>query len=120
MRWNDAMDRILETLTAEAREDLVGVWLVLRWGRRVFPQLDPKNTRAVTLGIIERGLKSGAVRAGSFVEVPAAAFETWSLDAIGSLERIDQRWQALARDPDIGDNLWLIGSDVEYVVTARR
>jgi hypothetical protein len=115
MLWNDAMGRILATVVVEAREDLVGVWLVLRWVRAAFPQMDPVEAGVTTLAIIEKALASGEVEAGSFLEGSPKAFESWKLDPGTSLERIDRTWRGLGRDPDIGDNLWLVGRDTRYV-----
>jgi hypothetical protein len=119
MQWNDATERILETLCAEARVDLVGLFAVLRWVRSAFPHLDADASRVTTLEIVSKALDSGRVKAGSFVEAPANAFEKWKLDARDSMSRIERTWRMLGRDPDIGDNLWLFGNEVEYVVATK-
>lgn len=116
MLWKDALERILTDVIAEAQEDLVGVWLVRKWVQRAFPHLQPDAARSATLGVIERALGTGRVEAGSFPK--PATFQRWHLDARGSVDRIERTWKALRRDPDIGDNLWLIGNELSYVPIA--
>ena len=114
MLWNATLATILATVVTESQDDLVGVWLVLRWVRSTFPQFNPDEARSASLIIIEKGLESGALSAGSFLPGSSDVFQTWGLDARASLEKIAHAWDALGREPDIGDNLWLIGRGLEY------
>jgi hypothetical protein len=118
MLWNDTLERILTDVLAEAQEDLVGVWLVRKWVQRAFPLLEPNAARGATLGVIERALGTGRVEAGGF-EPATTSFQRWHLDARGSVDRIERTWKVLRRDPDIGDNLWLIGNELSYVSIAH-
>ncbi len=102
------LERIASGVVAELPDDFVGLWQIVGAVRRLFPDVDTARVRVLTMEVVERLLSERRARAG----MPAAdgrGFASWDLPAQQVLARIDQEWDALAREPDIGEIVWFDG-----------
>jgi hypothetical protein len=111
MIWNDALQKVLEDLQTETKEDLVGLWLLQGWVQDAFPELDGTAVREATLMVVERALESGEVVAGCFIEHD---FALWPTQGREAMNRIGKTWDRTDRDLDLTDNVWLSGRDLRY------
>ena len=112
MNWNDSLQRILDDVLAEAADDLVGLWLVCAWVRDAFASWTSAAIREATLEVISRAIANGGVLVGSFVE---SGFELWS-PHFEALPRIEATWASPDHTPNLFDNVWLSGRDLDYRV----
>ena len=111
MMWNDSLQRILDDLQTETKEDLVGLWLLQGWVQDALPELDAKAVRESTLMVIERALKGGEIVAGSFIDDD---FAIWPMQDREAMNRIVNTWERPDRDLDLNDNVWFSGRDLGY------
>jgi hypothetical protein len=111
MMWNDALQKILDDLQTETKEDLVGLWLLQGWVQDALPELDGAAVREATLMVVERALEGGEVVVGSFIDHDFAIWPTQDREAMG---RIAKTWDSTDRDLDLNDNVWLSGRNLGY------
>jgi hypothetical protein len=111
MMWNDALQKILNDLQTETKEDLVGLWLLQGWVQDAFPEMDASAVREATLMVVERAFESGEVVAGSFIDHEFAIWPTQDHEAMNRIVQIRKRAD---RDLDLNDNVWLSGRDLGY------
>jgi hypothetical protein len=76
MMWNDTLQRILDDLQTETKEDLVGLWLLQGWVQDALPELNTTAVREATLMVVEKALEGGEVVAGSFIDHDVAIWPT--------------------------------------------
>jgi hypothetical protein len=100
---------VLDALSAECREDHVGLWQIVNAARQDLGSTTPADTRAVTLRLVrgllgERGMQVGQPAPDGRRFIP------WGLAPDQALRRIEQEWSALGRDPDIGEVAWFTSS----------
>lgn len=85
-----------------ARDDWVGLWVILSWVREKLPLESPASLKNVTLAVVRELLAMG-LRAGDSPYSPGG-FTVWPEQEEDSvIRRIDTEWTALGRDPNIGD-----------------
>ena len=103
-----ALDEIRDTLLAECAEDDVGIWEVVRAVRQENPGLDSSATQAAALDVIRSLLETRIVQAGTLSNDERGwAFREWNVEPAQAVESIRLKWNALGRDPDIGDIAFL-------------
>jgi hypothetical protein len=98
-------DDVLESLAEECAEDHVGLWRIINAVRFDLGSTDPGETRALTLCLVQRLLQER----GTVVGQPTSDgrhFTPWGLSPELAVNRIENEWAALGRDPDIGDVAW--------------
>ena len=94
-----------EELLREAAEDHRGLW-VLPWSLREELGIeDPEERRLITLRMVSGLLEAGLVRAG-FPTPDGLGFEPWAETVDEAMARIAHEWDALGREPDIGEIAW--------------
>jgi hypothetical protein len=109
------LDLLKNQLLAECREDHVGLWSLI-WQIRSalnegeYPvqekdRTDPREIRHQTLELVRELLDSGLVQVG-YPTPDGRSFQPWSLPSSAILERIKSEWDALGREPDIGEIAW--------------
>jgi hypothetical protein len=109
--WNQLKRNVL----AECKDDYVGLWSIL-WQLRyvlnggTYPlqeddRADPADVRSLTLKLVREFLESGLVQAGSPTS-DGRGFQPWLLSPSEAIARIDSEWEALGREPNIGDIVW--------------
>ncbi len=109
-------DAVVEDVLLEAREDYVGLWSIVQQIRDRGLAGDVE-IRDAALDVIRRLLSEHDVIAGSFgpprfPDITASAtfskhgFHVWSIPTEKILQEISREWQALGRDPIIGEIIW--------------
>ncbi len=109
------LERLKREVLRECKEDHVGLWSIiwqLRYalndGNYPLPEEDkanPAEVRRLTLEVVRDFLESGLVHAG-FPTVDGRGFTPWRLPPAEVLARINAGWDALGREPNIGDIVW--------------
>jgi hypothetical protein len=109
------MNQLKRDVLAECEEDYVGLWSII-WrvryalndGQYPLPEddrADSSEVRRLTLQLVQDLLEAGLVQAGS----PAPdgrGFARWSLRPREVVRRITSEWDALGREPNIGEVVW--------------
>jgi hypothetical protein len=99
-------DEILENLVEECHADHVGLWEIVTAVQLDLGSKDPGETKALTLQLVGRLLGERGMQVGH----PAPDgrhFIAWDLPAEEAVNRIEQEWSALGREPNIGEVAWL-------------
>ena len=99
------LENLKKQVLSECRDDHVGLWSVVREVREAFPEAGDEEVRETTLAILLELLERRLVRAG-FPTPDGRGFSSWDTEAAESIDRIDDAWIALHRDPDIGEIVW--------------
>lgn len=93
-----------KSLLREAAEDHRGLW-IFPWSlREEFGIEDHEERRRITLRMVSDLLGAGLLRAG--FPKGRLDFEPWTLSADEAVKRIEREWDALGREPDIGEIVW--------------
>lgn len=95
--------RLENELLQRCREDYLGLWVIVRNVRRLYPEITAQQLREVTFRIISRLLSEEDVRIGQF---SGSVFECWPADTEAATSRINVEWDQLGRDPNLGDIAW--------------
>src|SRR5438552_3355910 len=106
------LDELERSLLAEAEEDHLGLWSLI-WEVRYalndgqYPERDedksnPVDVRDLTLRLVEKLLDSGRIVAGKPTP-DGQGFIPWSEDKKQAMARIAKEWDALGREPNIGE-----------------
>jgi len=101
-------DSQLHELIAEAKEDEVGLWLVIAKVRKQLGVSDDHAVRESTMLCVRRLLESNEVEAG-YYNPDGAGVEIWKLDVGEVIARIEAGWEALGREPNIGEVVVFVG-----------
>jgi hypothetical protein len=101
-------DLQLHELIAEAKEDEVGLWLVIAKVREELGISDNDQVRESTISCVRRLLESNEVEAG-YYKPDGTGVEIWKINADETISRIESGWEALGREPDIGEVVVFVG-----------
>jgi hypothetical protein len=99
------LDDVLESLVEECHEDHVGLWRIVNAVRFDLGSSNPSEIRAATIRLVRSLLHERGMQVGH----PAPDgrhFLSWGLSPDQALNRIEQEWSALGRDPNIGEVAW--------------
>lgn len=99
------IEAVAASVRAEATEDYVGLWSVIRHLRQQMPHADDDALQSALGGVIHRVLSSGCVF-GQFIS--DGGFVAWPEDQL--IERVLDELASLGRDPDIGEVGWFVAS----------
>lgn len=99
---------IRNSLLIESAEDYVGLWTIPRQLRLYSEETDELKLRRKTLQIIEELLNDELIQPGQFKD---RNFELWKLSPVETIARIEAEWDALGRDPNIGEIVWFIATE---------
>lgn len=99
-------DELEQKLMDELEDDYVGLWSIFRDVREAHPTSPADLVKRLTLALLEKWLNSGQIEVGSFDPPGGERFVCWSLRPAETIERIRREWDALGRDPDIGEIAW--------------
>lgn len=115
-------DAVKRAIVAEAQSDIVGLWAIHWEVRQRMPRLQPRDAKSATLAIVAEVLGERSLVAGEFRDrdEATAVFEPWSLGATESVARISAEWDALGREPNLGDIVWLVDPRLLPVTAARH
>ena len=100
---------LLAQIIEEAKADEVGLWFIIGRVRDDLGIEEPTLLRAATLQCINELLASGAVVAG-YYRPDGSGVEVWDMEPESIVSRIEQAWNELGREPNIGEIVVFIGS----------
>ena len=72
--------------------------------RRAMSTMEPKSVRRLVLTTLSEMMADGEVIAG--VPTRDGRFTAWATGPTATIVKIAQDWDALGRDPDIGEIVW--------------
>ena len=93
---------IRREILQEGLHDHIGLWSLL-WHFQDLP--DSALRRRKTMALVETLLGQGWFEAG-FPTSDGRGFEPWSSALDVSIARVDKEWDALGREPNIGEIVW--------------
>src|SRR5947209_13482420 len=99
------LEQVREDVLTECADDYFGLWSILWRVRNLTGEADPAVRRRQTLELVRSLLESGRVRAG-FPTPDGAGFRPWTLSPAEAVARIAAEWDALGREPNVGDIVW--------------
>ena len=103
MTTDPQVDELVRDLGLEAYEDYVGLWIVAKSLREMFPTASDTEVQAMGAEVVRRLVEDG-------VELGDAGnrgeFTPW--DDPTDVDAAMQSWLALGRDPNIGDPVALM------------
>lgn len=103
---NNVLGEIWDLTRNELDDDFVGLWeLVIRVRNRV-PELDDRQVQDAVLAIVEHGLRRHEAYAGLGAAVGGLE-SVWPDPVDQIIERIRREWDALGRNPNPGEIVWL-------------
>lgn len=102
-------DSQIHELIAEAKQDEVGLWLVIAKVRDELGVSDDHAVRESTMSCVRRLLESNEVEAG-YYKPDGTGIEIWELDVRKVSSRIEAGWKVLGREPNIGEVVVFVGS----------
>ncbi len=98
-----SLDDILAGFKREAKEDWIGLWAIVWTLRRAHPKATADEIRELSIDLIQSMLESGFVAAS----VSDKAYLRWPDQRSEMVvRRIENEWDALGREPDIGEIAW--------------
>lgn len=109
------LEDVVEQFVEEGLDDHVGLWQLVRAVREDLGVNDSDGVRSVTLGLVRTLLSERRLQAG-FPARDGRGFQPWPLSLDQSISRIGSEWDALGRDPTIGEVVWF---NTPEGVTAR-
>jgi len=100
-------------LVNEAKYDEVGLWLIIGKIRLELGVSEPAELMDVTLQAVKDLLESGEVVAGEYecADDGSVYFHRWGPDSEQIAQRIQEKWCALGREPDIGEVVTFVGPE---------
>lgn len=99
---------LISELIREAKVDEVGLWLIIAKLRDEGGITDPALVRVTTLDFVREFLDSGQVVAG-YYSPDGNGIAIWDMPTADVVSRIIAEWDALGREPDIGDIVIFVG-----------
>lgn len=99
------LERVAADVLSELPDDFVGLWQIVGAVRRLYPRANTARVRALTMQVVGRLLSERRARPGAPTD-DGRGFTPWDLSSDQALGRIEQEWDALAREPDIGEIVW--------------
>jgi hypothetical protein len=107
--------RIAAAFIAECKNDFVGLWALAWEIRRAFPEYDVTQRREATMRVARLMLVSGNIMIGDFDR--DKRFVAWPIQGVSALELLEEVWDTLGREPDIGDLCWFAPADSVRLVS---
>ncbi len=108
MKEFSQLHRQILTLCAE---DHLGLWFAMTPVENVFEKANSDEIRRRTLEILYDLLKLDLIQAG-FPAEDGRSFKTWGLSPDETIQRINQEWDVLGRDPTIGEIVWFTTTEM--------
>lgn len=105
----DKVARIAAAFIAECKNDFVGLWALVWEVRRAFPEYDVKQRRETTIRVARLMLVSGNIMIGDFGG--DKRFVAWPIQGVSAADLLEEAWETLEREPDIGDLCWFAPAD---------
>jgi hypothetical protein len=103
-RRRDMAADLEREILEELKDDYVGAWDVAWLVSDDLGTEDPTEVRECALGLLERMLLFGEIRAGAATD--EGEFEPWPEPPGEALHKIRERWERLERTPTLGEVAW--------------
>lgn len=97
-------DPIQREILAHGLKDWVGLWVVARLVRDTRATQSDDEVRRRAIERLRPLLEGGYVEAGALTP---SGFSAWQSQGGAAVDRIDNFWQRLGRDPNLPDNIYL-------------
>ena len=107
----DIPPQFLDEIIEEAKADEVGLWLIIARVRDCLGVKEPALVQTITLQVVNQILTSGAV-VGGYYKPHGAGIEVLKLEPERVVSRIEEEWNQLGREPDIGESVVFIGKSL--------
>lgn len=102
MSTQSELTSVVDDVLNFARDDWVGLWVILSLVKERMPDASSDEKRAATLSVCAEVLERG-LRAGDTPYSPSG-FRAWSDQSASSvISAISQQWSRIGREPNIGD-----------------
>lgn len=100
-------------LVNEAKYDEVGLWLLIGKIQIELGVCEPAELMDVTLQAVKDLLETGEVVTGEYEYAADGSvhFHRWGTDSEQIVNRIQEKWHALGRTPDIGEVVTFVGPE---------
>jgi hypothetical protein len=95
---------VRDSLARNIELDEVGLWTVIFWFKNFAAEITAAEVRRRTLAILRELHGGGLLEAGDLG--PDGRFVPWGYSTDATLIRIEEEWDALPREPRIGDVAW--------------
>jgi hypothetical protein len=99
------LNKVHRQLLKLCSDDYVGLWFAMTPIEDTSKGADPMEVRSKTIRILYELLREGLIQAG-FPTTDGRDFEPWSISVDEAIECINREWDALGREPSIGDIVW--------------
>lgn len=93
----------------ECCEDYVGLWSIMRSIYRDNPNINSGEAREQALELIKELMQNELIQPGMFTK--KYNFRLWNLSFKETIARIEVEWNALKREPNIGEIVWFISTE---------
>lgn len=105
MKQEDTVAAVLAAVMIrdELRDDYVGLWKIPRHLRRLLPGSPDSQILDLSIAILV-ALITLDVQLGD-IDGETGVFVPWN--QLAGVDRVEAEWEALGRDPNIGDIAWL-------------
>ena len=101
---NEATETVRDSLAHNIELDEVGLWAVVGWFKLYAPQMPVAEVRRRTLAVVRELHSRGLLEAGDLG--PDGRFVPWGCSTDATLNRIEEAWDSLSREPSINDVAW--------------
>ncbi|QDV28189.1 hypothetical protein Spb1_00520 [Planctopirus ephydatiae] len=105
----DIPQHFLDEIIDEATADEVGLWFIIGRIRDDLGVEESILLQATTLQCVNQLLTSGAVVAG-YYKPDGSGVEAWGMEPKSAVSYIENAWNELGREPDIGEIVVFIGN----------
>ena len=103
------LDSIVADFEKDSALDYIGLWELVSAVTKEAEEKDDENIRRLTFTLLRKMLARG-FRAGGFTQT--RKWELWSgQNPDHVIRRIEAEWDALGREPNIGDIVWFERSE---------
>jgi hypothetical protein len=104
----DIPQQFLDEIIEEAKADEVGLWFIIFGVRDDLGVKQPALVKAITLQVVNQILNSGTVVAG-YYKPHGAGMDVLNMAPEKVVSRIEEEWNQLGREPNIGESVVFVG-----------
>lgn len=97
-------EELSRELVALAEEDYADLRDYLHETQEIMGAFSDEDMKTYTLSFIYYLLKAEMIQAG--IPTPDGGFKVWNASPQQATERIQEEWDALQRDPELGEIVW--------------
>lgn len=98
------VEELIRELVALSEEDYADLSTYLHETEEIMGAFSEEEMKTYTLSFVYYLLKAEMIQAG--IPTPDGGFKVWNIGSQESTERIQEEWNALQRDPELGEIVW--------------